>query len=680
MSLLLAAESGPPPFLTPVAALLVTAAAIGYVCVRMRIVPIVGFLLAGVLVGPNALGLIREREVLEAAAEVGVILLLFSIGIEFSLGRLNRIRRLVLLGGAVQVFGAIGVTTGLLVAFGVPLRPALFTGFLVALSSTAIVLKLLGDRGQTGSPTGQAGLALLVFQDLAVVVMVLMLPIIGSDGGGGLQLGRALGTALLVITVTLVAARRLVPPLLEAVARACSPEVFLLSVIALCLGTAYLTAQAGVSVSLGAFLAGLVVSESRHSAHALGEILPLQILFSAVFFLSVGTLLDVRFLVQEPLLVLGAVVLVLGVKLLTTFAATLAVGLPLATGISLTLLLAQVGEFAFVLESAGREQGLTPADLGEDGSQAFIAATVLLLVATPALAALGRALGGRLDRTRSRRAMSRAEDAPAPAPGDGHVLISGWGETARHLAGELRASGVPVVVVTLSPDGAGEAEDEGHQVVRGDSTRRHVLEQAGVHEARMVVIGDDEPEQAALIAGVVSTLSPGTPLLVRAAGAEHVGDLSAAGADRVVLSDRASNAAVTDAVRTALGDDNAPPRTAPPRGATVPDTSSVVDWRPDPETACAHVDLVRPVVPRTPGCEQCLRDGTRWVHLRLCVTCGHVGCCESSPGRHAQEHAREHDGHELICSLEPGEDWGWCYLDETMMPTEATRPPMPTAR
>jgi len=305
------------------------------------------------------------------------------------------------------------------------------------------------------------------------------------------------------------------PPVLEAVARACSPEVFLLSVIALCLGTAYLTALAGVSVALGAFLAGLVVSESRHSAHALGEVLPLQILFSATFFLSVGTLLDVRFLVEEPLLVLAAVALVLVVKTLTTFGAALAAGVGVATAASSALLLAQVGEFAFVLERLGREVGLTPAGLGADGSQSFIAATVLLLVATPGLAAAGRTVAGRLDRRHTTRlAATAGGEAPTNAPSDGQVLISGWGPAARHLAADLTGAGVDVAVVTLWPEGAAEAEQRGLTVVRGDSTRAHVLETAGLHRASVVVIADDEPEQSARIAGVVSQLAPAARLVV----------------------------------------------------------------------------------------------------------------------------------------------------------------------
>jgi monovalent cation:H+ antiporter-2, CPA2 family len=653
--ILAASAAGPPAYLQQVVALVGAAALIGYLCARLRVVPIVGFLLAGVLVGPSVLGLVREREVVDAAAEVGVILLLFTIGIEFSIARLMAIRRTVLLGGSLQVGLAVALVTGICAALGVDLRSALFTGLVVSLSSTALVLKLLADRGATGSPAGQAAVGLLVFQDLAVVAMVLLVPVLGGDGGGALELGRALGTALAVVVVTLVVARRVMPKVLEAVARACSPEVFLLSVIALCLGTAYLTAMAGVSVSLGAFLAGLVVSESRHSAHALGEVLPLQIIFSAVFFLSVGTLLDVRFLVQEPLLVVGAVALVVVVKVLTTALAVRAVGLPLATSGAVALLLAQVGEFAFVLERAGAAEGLFPAGLGDRGGQAFLAATVVLLVATPGLAAAGRSFAARVQQ---RRPVAAPPSAPL-APVEGHVLVSGWGRAARALTRELRASGERVVVMTLNPDGAAEAERLGLDVVRGDSTRGPVLREAGADRARVVVIADDDPEQAALLAGVLSLQAPQARLVVLAPDADDVPALHDAGADLVVLAQRAAHDRLVTAVRDLL---HAP---APP-GRTVVDVNAVRAFRADPGSACAHAGTSRPVVPTAPGCVECLRTGQDWVHLRLCTACGHVGCCDSSPGRHAAAHAADAE-HPVMTSLEPGEDWGWCYLDEVTL-------------
>ncbi len=320
------ASSATPPFLVEGAALLVAAAVIAYICYRIGLVPIIGFLVAGVVIGPYALGIVANRELVDAVAEIGVILLLFTIGLEFSLERLAKIFTLILGGGSLQVGLASVVTMGVLMAIGVDWRSALFTGFLVALSSTAIVLKLFADRGETNTTRGQVALGLLIFQDLAVIVMVLLVPMLGvgvahATGtapavveNDALTLAKALGTAVALIVIVLVVARRFMPPLLERVARTCSPELFLLTVVAICFGTAFLTSLAGVSVSLGAFLGGLIVSESEFREHAFTEIMPLQILFSATFFVSVGMLLDLGFVMTHFPLVLGAVAVVCLIK------------------------------------------------------------------------------------------------------------------------------------------------------------------------------------------------------------------------------------------------------------------------------------------------------------------------------------------------------------------------------
>lgn len=251
------------PFLGEVVALLASSVAVAYVCQRFGIVPIVGFLLAGVLIGPNALGLVRDQELIDNAAEIGVILLLFTIGIEFSLAKLARIQRLIFGGGGLQMGLTVGAVTGGLLLLGIPWQVGVFTGFLAALSSTAIVLKLLADRGETDTPAGQTGLGILIFQDLAIIVMVLLVPVLAGQGGGTAGIALALGKAVGTILLVLVFARRVMPRILERVALTCSPELFLLAVISICFGTAWATSLAGVSVSLGAFLAGLVVSESR---------------------------------------------------------------------------------------------------------------------------------------------------------------------------------------------------------------------------------------------------------------------------------------------------------------------------------------------------------------------------------------------------------------------------------
>ena len=262
-----------------------------------------------------------------------------------------------LLGGSLQVVVTVGLVTAVLRALGVGWGSAIFTGFLVALSSTAIVLKLLSDRGEMKTPHGETLLAILVFQDLAVLAMMLLVPALAGEGGPA-EVLLALGKAVVFIALVLVVARRVMPRLLEAVARTCSTEVFLLTVLGICIGSAYLFSLAGVSLSLGAFLAGLLVSESPFSGHALGEILPLKILFSAAFFVSVGLLVDVRFVLENLMLIAALVAAVIAIKTVGAAAAVASLGhsAPFSLGAALTI--AQVGEFSFVLEDAGRAVGL----------------------------------------------------------------------------------------------------------------------------------------------------------------------------------------------------------------------------------------------------------------------------------------------------------------------------------
>ncbi|MGK2937594.1 MAG: cation:proton antiporter domain-containing protein [Solirubrobacteraceae bacterium] len=679
----LIAAGSTPEFLPEIAALVVGGAVVAYVGLRLNLVPIVAFLLTGIVIGPNALGIVSDLEIVNAAAEVGVLLLLFTIGLEFSLDRLKELRRPLFLGGGLQVLLATLVTFLVLMAAGVDANVALFSGMLVSLSSTAIVLKLLADRGEVGSEHGRLAVSVLLFQDVAVVAMVLLVPVLGESGGSMWDILQALGIAIAIIIAVMVFARRLLPPVLERVARTCSPELFLLTIVAICIGTAYGTSLAGVSVSLGAFLAGLVVSESRYSSQALGEILPLQIIFSATFFVSIGMLLDVGFLVDHLAMVLGAVAALLVVKALTAGAAVLAlrerIGVAIATGLTL----AQVGEFSFVLATAGALEGLTPAGLGEDGTQGFIAATVLLMAATPALSAFGARTG---DRMRPEVAVDTLVGRAEPVAGapiaegiSGHVLIAGYGEWARGITRVLRDRDVPLVVTTLSPEGATDAHELGVPVLLGDPARIMTLNEAGIARARVVVIPDDGAERAAQVVGVVRARDPEICVIVRARYAEDEGPLMAAGATHVVTEELAASSLLLTKLFKAFGRElgdalmeakqvaqyhghPAPPRVVRSTSAAAVDTEASIEVELG-AAACEHIGETASVVPQTAGCEQCLRLGDSWVHLRVCLTCGHVGCCDSSPNRHARAH-HKHEGHHVMRSIEPGESWVHCFADD----------------
>lgn len=343
-----------------------------------------------------------------------------------------------------------------------------------------------------------------------------------------------------------------------------------------------------------------------------------------------------------------------------------------------------------MLETAGRSSGLSPAGLGEDGSQAFIAASVLLLLATPVLAGLGRRVETRLDarddaRRRAPALAGRADsdhDVPAGAaePREAHgaagpgqqVLLSGWGPATRSLAAELRARGVDLTVTTLNPDGATEAEAAGHRVVMGDSSKSVVLELAGLERTLLLVVAEDDHEHAVQIAGVVNGLARyEVPVLACPLGGTDLVELAAVGVHRVVDPEGASRHALTRAVLHALGADGGPlPTVLLPGGSgaggdrsSTVDMSRVVVVDPDPAApACQHLSAVPPVLPTSLGCEECLRQGTSWVHLRVCTECGSVGCCDSSPGQHARAHGGS-TGHPVITSLEDGESWAYCFPD-----------------
>lgn len=683
-----AAAAHAPAFLAELAALLVASAGIAYVCHRFGIMPIVSFLVTGAVLGPHALGFVHDETLIESAAEIGVILLLFTIGIEFSLEKLARIKRLIFIGGGLQVVLVLLLVTGALALFGVDWRSGIFTGCLVALSSTAIVMKLLMAGGDMGSEEGQAALGILIFQDLAVVAMVLLVPMLGGMGGSAADVFLALGKAAAIVTLVLVAARRVMPPLLEAVARTCSQEIFLLTVVAICLGTAYLTSLAGVSLSLGAFLAGLIVSESRFSHLAFGEILPLQILFSAMFFVSVGLLLNVGFLLTNPLPILGVIVLVLIVKALSAGVGLLAMGYRVAPAMGSAVMLAQVGEFSFVLERTGREAGLFPAGVQDGGPETFIAATVALMMATPLMYRLGGKMRRQAVRPTSDSSAEQSDEADDQITElTNHVIVAGYGMAGMQVAKSLDDRGEPYIVVTLSPDGAREAEDRGLRVLRGNYTRQHELRLAGVRSARMLVVADDDLETTRQVVAAASSLNPEIEILARTDRTSNVTELQDSGARDVVADEQEGLIRVVSHVLAGSGADDIEIHQREQRArlsiSTATRRSTATGIQVDGETsaesivvslseaqrgssACGHVGDTQDVRPGSDGCEECLKLGWRWVHLRICMTCGQVGCCDSSRGRHATKHYHARS-HPIVRSLERGEDWAWCYDDQVFL-------------
>lgn len=740
-----------PPFLAQVVALVAASALIAYVCSRLRILPIVGFLIAGVVIGPNALGLVKDATLIDQMAEIGIVLLLFTLGIEFSLDRVWRIKRAIFAGGGLQLGLTIAVTMAILAAFGVAWKTGFYTGAIVALSSTAIVLRVLGERNELTTPKGQLTLGILIFQDLAIVGLVLALPMLTGQQGSAFEVTRQLAVAAVIVTLIIVVTRKMMPPILERVARTCSPEIFLLTIIAICLGTAWLTSLAGVSLSLGAFLAGLVVSESRYSHHAFSEILPLQILFSATFFVSVGLLLDLSFVMQNLPIVLASVGVIVVLKALITFIAARLLGYePIVAGAT-ALLLAQIGEFSFVLERVGRASGLVPVM----GGQTFIASAVLLMVVTPLLAHAGRWLESKRERREIEAVAEAAPEANAePVSMENHVIVAGYGSSARYLTRVLRDSGVPFVILTLSPTGATEAQQAGLPAILGDYSRTFLLDVANIDAAKMLVVADDTPDMARRVVAVARGVNPTLEIVVRTSSPTDVDAILGEGADQVLVDElevgvqlftrvlssyRVTDEEISDHVETVrsggyaalregirdvplvvcddLDESCFDTRTFTVRrdtaaqevrlaelGLTVVSLTrdgKVIDEPPgdfvlqpgdrltarasaaaftaaaqllrgngrtvrmsaSERRACEHASEAREeITSSAAACEDCIKTGDTWVHLRICMHCGHIGCCDSSPNRHATKHY-ESTTHPIIRSWEANESWAWCYPD-----------------
>uniref|UniRef100_A0A7V4LC85 Potassium transporter KefB n=1 Tax=Desulfobacca acetoxidans TaxID=60893 RepID=A0A7V4LC85_9BACT len=506
-----------------------------FVCHRLGIPPLVGFIFTGVLAGPQALGLINAVHEVEILAEIGVILLLFTIGIEFSFANLFQLRRSVLLGGPLQV----GLT-GLLFFWlawkpaGLGVGESVFVGFLMALSSTAIVLKVLQSRAEVETPHGNTSLGILIFQDIIIVPMMLFIPFLAGVGGD--EMGRRflflLLEGALIVGAVILAAKYVVPQVLYQIARTRDREIFLLSVLVLCFAVAWATASAGLSLALGAFLAGLILSETEYSHQALGNILPFRDIFSSIFFISIGMLLNVEFLLQKPLTIVILGIVVLAAKTLLAGGVTLLLGYPLRTAIIVGLTLGQVGEFSFVLAKAGMSQGL----FSGDNYQLFLDVTVLTMVLTPFLITLAPQVADltlRLPWPSSWRVGSLLPAAPTAAARD-HLIIVGFGVTGRNLARAAQAGGIPYVIIEMNPETVRTERRKGEPIFFGDATNPEVLEHAHLRGARIVVIAINDPAATRRITELVRKLHPTVHLLVRTRYLLEMPVLYELGADEVI--------------------------------------------------------------------------------------------------------------------------------------------------
>ena len=512
------------------------------ICHRIKLPAIIGFLVTGALVGPHGLHLLKSVHEVELLAEIGVVLLLFTIGLEFSLKELFRLKRQVLIGGSLQVFFTIIVTAIIFIfGFGLPANRAIFIGFLMALSSTAIVLRLYQERAELDTAHGENILAILIFQDIIIILLMLLTPFLAGAGGKGFELAKSLlfmmFKAGVILGFVLLASRYLVPHALFLVAKTRSREMFLLSIVVICLLTAWLTSLAGLSLGLGAFLAGLVISESEYGTAALGNMTPFRDIFMSFFFVSIGMLLDVRIVLTHPaaigLLAAGIIILKFGLVLIIT----ILLGVSLRSALLTAFALAQVGEFSFVLSKFGLEHNF----LVGQRYQFFLAVAVITMAITPFLVSFSPKLVEIIMRLpfpdkmkRGLASLTEAEDVQETKNLQNHIIIIGYGLNGRNLTKAAISANIPYIIIETNPETVRKERKEGKNILYGDATHVPVLQHAGINNARVVVVAISDYVATRQITRQIKELNPFLHLIVRTRFVSEIGPLSELGADEII--------------------------------------------------------------------------------------------------------------------------------------------------
>ena len=497
-----------------------------YLLKKINVPSILGFLAAGMIIGPYGLHLISDIENIQVMAEVGVILLLFTIGLEVSFSSLVKMRRMLFYAGCLQIVFTIFFTTLIFYLFGIQLNEAIFYGMLVSLSSTAIVLKLLQDRGELETPFGRISMVILIFQDLAVVPMLILLPML--SGGGSftitkilLQLFYAAGA----IAVIILLAKFLMPKVLYQLARLKIREAFTVGTILLLLGTAYLTHLIGLSFAIGAFIAGLILSESDFSHQVTADILPFKDAFNSIFFVSIGLLLNLKFVYDYFFLM---VALTAGIILLKTSVVLLlikAMKYPFRIAIIAGLSLSQVGEFSFVLSQSGLSFNL----IGQDFYNAFLAASIFSMLLTPLLIKLAPVLGYSAGGLKISKRKTEQRTGLAS-----HVIIVGFGLNGRNLARVLRETGIEYIVVEINPETVKKEKSKGENIIYGDSTREEILHAAGIRNASAIVFAISDPFATKVALRNAKRINPEIYSVVRTRYTKEIDELRVLGADEVI--------------------------------------------------------------------------------------------------------------------------------------------------
>ncbi len=509
---------------------------VNFLFTKIRIPTIIGYLVTGVITGPYLLGLVGSPHQIELMAEVGVVLLMFTIGLEFSINHLLKIRKIVFAGGMMQLVLTAGTAMLIALLYRLNWKGALFVGFLTALSSTAVVLKLMQERSEVTSNYGRTVLGILIFQDIVVIPMLLFAPLLG-EGGSLVSREHELILLLLktafLVGLVYVGNRWLMPKLLSMIAHTKNQELFMMSIFVICLSVALLTSSMGISLAFGAFLAGLMVSESEYSHNAFGQLLPFKDIFTSFFFVSIGMLLNLGFVAKHPGLVISTVLMVLAVKIIFAGVTAFTLGHTLRGTILVGFALCQVGEFSFILAQSGLQYKIIP----EYYYQLFLAVAVISMIVTPLLMMTSRRFADWMLTYPLPRVLveglfplSRI-DIPEYR---GHAVFIGKDSRALNLSAMAKHLRLPYVSIVFDPGTVKKMQEKGETVIYGDAVNEPILRKAYVETADVVVVSVGNMITAMAVIEKVRRLNTHAYIIVRTKYVFDIEELYKAGANQVI--------------------------------------------------------------------------------------------------------------------------------------------------
>lgn len=508
--------------------------AVNYLFTRIKMPTIIGYLLTGIVAGPYALGAIHAHESIELMAEIGVVLLMFTIGLEFSISHLMKVRRMVFLGGFLQLALTVGITFVSVYYYMVSWRSALFVGFLIALSSTAVVLKLLQERSEISSNFGRTVVGILIFQDIILIPLLLFTPMLAGQSANPTQeLIMLLGKTIVLVAIVFVGNRWLIPRVLKMVAMTKNQELFMMTILFFCLAVALLTHQMGISLAFGAFLAGLMISDSDYSHNAFSDLMPFKDIFTSFFFVSIGMLFDVSYVFHHTWLVFGLVIAVILIKAFVAGATAVLLGHTFRGAVMVGLALCQVGEFSFILAKSGIRFEL----ITEEHYQLFLAVAIISMSVSPLLIMSSQRVASALLKLPLPKWLV---DGFFPLPEvempdlQKHLVIIGKDSRARAVGMMASHLDMPFVSVVMDPVIADELNKGGEMAVYGDAVNEPVLEKAHVDTADIVVVSVGNRIAAMRIIETVRHMNPHAEIIVRTKSVFDIEELYKLGANEVI--------------------------------------------------------------------------------------------------------------------------------------------------